>query len=81
MKTNSADLLEKINEAKQEFQNNTFFLANIIKCNPYTRSIIAEVFDDSGHVLGMRLMIDYEIPDMEARVCMGQGPTYVSVFF
>lgn len=79
MKNNPDDLLISINEAKQEFQNNTFFMANLIKCNLYTRSLMVDIIDESGDILGMRLLIDYDIPDREIRVCMGQGPTYASV--
>ena len=79
MKNNPDDLLISINEAKQEFQNNTFFMANLIKCNLYTRSLMVDIIDESGDILGMRLLIDYGIPDREIRVCMGQGPTYASV--
>jgi hypothetical protein len=71
--------LQIINEARGEFQRNTFFIANYIKCSIRTFSTMNELFDE-GQIkeLGLHLRIDESVPFMEIRVGMGDGPTYTS---
>ena len=66
-----------IDKAREEFQSNTFFLANYIKCNLLTFSKISYLFIN-GEIreFGLQLKIDESIPNDEIIVGMGEGPTF-----
>jgi len=76
-----SNVVNKINQGKQEFQNNTFFLANYIKVNLSTRFVISEFISDEGEIEGLRVIIDNELKDGYATIGLGVGPTYSTIKF
>ncbi len=75
------DLLNKIQEGAQEFQSNTFFVANYLKCNLQTREKITHLINDKGQIegTGLFVIIRFDIPLDECHIGMGQGPTYSTI--
>jgi|NOAtaT_5_FD_contig_41_5396055_length_569_multi_6_in_0_out_0_2 hypothetical protein len=71
----------KIQEGINEFQQNTFFVADYLKCNLVTRQKIVSLINDDGRIegTGLFVIIRYDIPDDECHIGMGQGPTYSTV--
>jgi hypothetical protein len=71
-------LKDKIQEGIKEFQGNTMFLANYLKCNLVVRSMLAPHIDEEGKLegTGLFVIVRMDIPDMECHIGMGQGPTY-----
>ena len=76
-----SNVANKINQGKQEFQNTTFFLANYIKINLTTWSLLRESISDEGHIEGLAVIIDYSLEDMHAQIGMGNGPTHSTIKF
>jgi hypothetical protein len=76
------ELKDKIQVGIQEFQQNTFFLANYLKCNLVTREMLKEIIDENGKIegTGLFVLMRYDIPDGECRIGMGDGPTYSIVY-
>lgn len=68
----------KIKEGIVEFQSNTMFMANYLRCNLYTRSLISSVINERGEIdgMGLKVFIDSNIPNNQIQIGMGQGPTY-----
>ena len=73
--------IESIRKGMQEFQNNTFFLANYIKCNLATRSRLGSLINETGILsdTGLRVLVDNEINDGVAHIGMGNGPTFATI--
>lgn len=78
----SNDLI-KIKEATQQFQANTMFIANWLKCNLATRARLSPLINEIGEIegSGLRVLVDYDMEDLIGRIGMGQGPTYSIVQF
>lgn len=70
---------EKINEGKVRFGEITFFMANYIKVNLSTRLAINELVNEHGYLEGLRVILDDELEDGEAKIGMGQGPTTTKI--
>jgi hypothetical protein len=70
-----------IQKGMQEYQNNTFFLANYIKCNLATRAKISSLISENGKIegLGLQVLVDNEIGDGVAYIGMGNGPTFATI--
>lgn len=71
----------KINEGKQEFQNNTYFLANYLKVNLSTRAVISDYITEKGELEGLRVLIDNNLEDGYATIGLGAGPTFSKIKF
>lgn len=71
----------RINEGKQEFQNNTYFLANYIKVNLVTWALLREFISEDGMIQGLTVIIDYDIEDRFAKIGLGNGPTFSTIKF
>ncbi len=78
---NPMEFKSKIQEGINEFQQNTFFVADYLKCNLVTRQKIVSLINDDGRIegTGLFVIIRYDIPDDECHIGMGQGPTYSTV--
>ena len=76
-----SNVAQKINQGKQEFQNNTFFLANYIKVNLVTWSLLKEQISDDGLIEGLLVLIDYDLEDRYAKIGLGVGPTHATIKF
>jgi hypothetical protein len=72
------NLKSKIQEGIKEFQGNTMFMANWLKCNLQVRAILAPHIDEEGKLegTGLFVIVRMDIPDMECHIGMGQGPTH-----
>jgi hypothetical protein len=72
------NLKSKIQEGIKEFQGNTMFMANWLKCNLVVRAILAPHIDEEGKLegTGLFVIVRMDIPDMECHIGMGQGPTH-----
>lgn len=75
------NVANKIKSGKQEYQNATFFLANYIKLNLSTRSVLAEYVTELGEIEGLRILIDNDLADGDAKIGMGNGPTSATIKF
>lgn len=75
------NVVNRIAQGKQEFQNNTFFLANWIKVNFVTWTLLKEQISESGELEGLRVLIDDTIEDKYAKIGMGNGPTFSTIKF
>ena len=75
--------LIKIKEATQQFQSNTMFIANYLKCNLATRARLTPLINEMGEIegAGLRVLVDNSIEDLIGHIGMGQGPTYSIVKF
>lgn len=73
--------INNIQKGVQQFQNDTFFIANYIKCNLATRAKISSLINEKGEIegLGLQVLIDNEISDGIGYVGMGNGPTYSTI--
>ena len=71
-------LKDKIQLGINEFQQNTLFVANYLKCNLATRAKLSSLITDEGILEGTNLfvIIRYEIEDDTCHIGMGDGPTY-----
>ena len=72
------NLKNKIQDGIKEFQGNTMFMANWLKCNLQVRAILAPHIDEEGKLegTGLFVIVRMDIPDMECHIGMGQGPTH-----
>ena len=72
---------EKINKGIQEFHSLTFYPANWMKCNLYTRNLISSLISENGKYeeTEISVLIDYDLPDGKVRIGMGEGPTFSEV--
>ena len=75
------ELLSKIEFGRQEFQTNTMFIANWLKCNYHTRIKLCPLITESNTITGtdIQVLIDWDIPDNECHIGMGNGPTFSTV--
>jgi hypothetical protein len=75
------ELRNKIQTGIEEFQQNTYFIANYLKCNLVTRGKLKDLIDDGGKIegTGLFVLIRYDVPDNECHIGMGEGPTYSTV--
>ncbi len=76
-----SNVVNKINQGKQEFQNATFFMANYIKVNLTTWSCLSEYISEEGDLEGLKILIDYNLEDKYAIIGMGNGPTTAKIRF
>lgn len=72
---------EKINKGIQEFHSLTFYPANWIKCNLYTRNLVSSLISENGKFeeTDISVLIDYDISDRVIRIGMGEGPTFSEI--
>lgn len=75
------NVVKRIEQGKQEFQKNTFFLANYIKVNLTTWSLLREYISDDGILEGLAVIIDYSLEDKYAIIGLGNGPTFAKIKF
>jgi hypothetical protein len=75
------NVVNKIKSGKQEYQNATFFMANYIKLNLSTRAVLSEHVSELGELDGLRVLIDNELADGDAKIGMGNGPTSAIIKF
>jgi hypothetical protein len=75
--------LNRIKEATQQFQANTMFLANYLRCNLATRARLSPLINETGEIegAGLKVLVDYNMEDLIGHIGMGQGPTYSIVQF
>ena len=73
--------INSIRKGMQEYQNNTFFLANYIKCNLATRARLSSLITEKGEIegVGLRVLVDNDINDGIAFIGMGDGPTFATI--
>ena len=76
-----SNVANKISQGKQEFQNNTYFLANYIKVNLVTWALLKDYISDDGMIEGLVVIIDYDLEDRYATIGLGQGPTFSKIKF
>ena len=76
-----SNVVNRINQGKQEFQSNTYFLANYIKVNLVTWSLLKEHISDDGILEGLVVIIDYDLEDRHATIGLGNGPTFSKIIF
>lgn len=77
----STNEINKITEGIVEFQRMTFFIANYIKVNLATRSMLTKHINEYGEVKGLRVLVDNELSDGEGHIGLGEGPTYAIINF
>lgn len=75
------ELKDKILLGVQEYQNNTMFMANWLKCNLQTRNILSKLINEEGKLEGTDLfvIVRYDIGENECHIGMGEGPTFSTV--
>jgi hypothetical protein len=73
--------IETIREGMRDYTNQTYFVANHIKCNLATRARISSLITEKGEIegLGLRVLIDNDVDDNIAHIGMGAGPTFAKI--
>lgn len=72
------ELKDKILLGIQEYQNNTMFMANWLRCNLQTRHTLSKLINEEGKIEGTDLfvIVRYDMCENECHVGMGEGPSF-----